>query len=262
MAKLSTHKSQTWPAISSSAIVAPVRKPKGLLAAGVRFQHHRIGGWENAGSTMCRVTLASTKPSVALSVTTIQGREDTCRGVSQAGLKRQTSERILRHTEEWEKKDGNNGSAVGENKVMAGQNTPALVIRKAQSTENVLIHIFPHHTPVLTSMSVCAKGVEDTNMTIWFKHKLACHRFVCKTFMTYSDEQTVYKMCQKTITRRYSGAYNFTKSQQSLLKSKFPEPHPNLMDSSPWPILHLFTKFHRNSPWCFCIIPAKEQINK
>ena len=84
MQKMSTNKSQTWPAASSSAIVAPARKARRPLVAGVRFLRHRMGGWENARGTMCRVTLASTKPSVASSVTTTQGwEEDTCRGASQ-----------------------------------------------------------------------------------------------------------------------------------------------------------------------------------
>ena len=59
-----------------------------------------------------------------------------------AGLKRPTSERNLRHTEERDKKDGEIGSAA------AGQKLPALVIRTTQSTENFLVHIFPHHKNV------------------------------------------------------------------------------------------------------------------
>lgn len=67
------------------------KKAKRSLVAGVRFQLHRTGGWENVGNTMRWVTLTSTNCSVSLRVTTMQGREDICNVAPQSSLKRRTS---------------------------------------------------------------------------------------------------------------------------------------------------------------------------
>lgn len=93
--KRSTHKSQTQSETSSSsAIIAMIRKPKGLWLQVYDCNSIESVGEKMLGTQCTGVTLTFTTCSMSSSVTTIQGREDMCNVASQSSLNRRTSERI------------------------------------------------------------------------------------------------------------------------------------------------------------------------